>query len=376
MNDEELYLDQSLINDFFAEYEDAQVEINNAIEQLMIEVRQEFVDSIFRRVHSVKSNLRMIGEKQQSDIIHYLEDILACAKKNTFKDIIPLLYLVRVIIEEVRFLTKKQFQDGIGAEMLGGLKNDLEVLSGLPESDLPKNLRGFLATIELQGDYDVNFSLQDLSAANSTASYDQNDTPKNDINGRIEQLVTENADLVFFKELIEQLEAFMPFWQDRSKKILQLLIDMNRVRNFLVDEQQLIAAAYMHDIGMGFIAPFITHKPFALEADEEIIMQDHIHHGSEILKRIPGWEVAARMVAEHHESIDGSGYPLGLTGANICEGAKLLAIGDAYWAMTNDRMHVYRKKPAVNALMDINKKSGLIYDEQWVTAFNEVLNNS
>lgn len=375
MNDEELYLDQSLINDFFAGYEDAQNDINNAIAQLLIAYETALIDRIFRLVHSVKSNLSMIGEKQSSDIMHSLEDILSGLRNNRFEDIQPVLHLLQVVIEEVRIQNRNKLYDGKATTPLDSLQSDMEVLASLPEADLVKNLKGFLTTIELQGDYDVAFlnALYDEPVSAVSLSADDSNEA---VDRAIESMVSGNTDLSFFRELIEQLENFLPFWRGRSKKILQMLMAMNRIRGGRVDEQQLIAAVYMHDIGMGFIAPFITHKPYCLEADEELIMRDHIHHGSELLKRIPAWQAAADMVAAHHERIDGSGYPLGLKADQICDGAKLLAIGDAYWAMTNDRMYVYKKKPVVNALMDINKKSGVLYDEQWVNAFNQVLNKT
>lgn len=379
MNEEELYIDQSLINDFFSEYEEAQDEINCVIETMdsPFDKQQEkaFLDTTYRRIHSIKSNFRMIGEKQQSDIIHYLENIFTTIKDKTNENIEAVLYLIKVVIEELRFLTLKKFQQQMLPEILNRLENDLEVLSGLPVSDLQKNLIDFLITIELQGDYEANFSLDFLKESQEQIVFDTNFI-KTSLIADINNVINNNNDLIFFRELIEQLESFHPFWHGRSEKILVLLIAMNRTHGSKVDEEQLIAAVLMHDIGMGFIAPFITHKPYNLDPDEEIIMRDHVHQGYELLNRIPGWQDAAKMIASHHENFDGSGYPLGLAGDDICEGARLLAIGDAFWAMTNDRMYVYKKKPVINALMDINKHSGVIYDEQWVVVFNDVLKNS
>ena len=379
MNEDELYIDQSLIDDFFAEYEEAQEEINYVINILDNRYDSDeldgFLDTIYRRVHSIKSNFRMIGEKQQSDIIHFLENIFTSLKHNSGVNVQAVLYLVKVIIEEVRFLTLNKFQQRDVSDVLNRLESDLDVLSGLPESDLEKNLQGFLSSFELQGDYDANFSL-DILMEEQKSEVVEPSYVEVSFQKEIDDIIAGNADLTFFRELIEQLESFLPFWHGRSRKILDLLIAMNRARDNRVDEQQLIAAILMHDIGMGFIAPFITHKPFNLDPDEEIIMRDHVHQGKALLSRIPGWQEAARMIASHHENYDGSGYPLGLSGDNICHGARLLAIGDAFWAMTNDRMYVYKKKPVINALMDINKKAGVLYDEQWVTVFNEVLKNS
>ena len=380
MNEDEFYVDQSLINDFFAEYEEAQDEINFAIDSIVNSVDKgqvsHFLDNIYRRIHSIKSNFRMIGEKQQSDTIHYLENIYNLVKSNADMDIVPVLYLVKVVIEELRFHSVNKLQQLAGSESLVQLQDDLEVLSGLPELDLPKNLIGFLTKLELQGDYEANFSLDFLNEQEQQTEKIEEAFVKVDFQDEINHIISNNDDLVFFRELIEQLEGFLPFWQNRSKKILQLLFAMNRARQCRVNEEQLIAAVFMHDIGMGFIAPFITHKPYSLDPDEEIIMQDHVHHGTEFLRRIPGWDEAAEMVAAHHENIDGRGYPLGLAGNQICDGAKLLAIGDAFWAMTNDRMYVYKKKPVINALMDINKNSGVIYDEEWVVVFNDILKKS
>jgi hypothetical protein len=368
MLNDDPYLDQALMNEFFAEYEDAQLAIFAIIDPLIQSRGCSFdfepMSEVFRRLHTIKGNYRMIGEYLQSDTVHYLETLLACFKSGTCDCILERLYLIKVIVEELRFLTLKKIQQQNVMTQLKQLADDIEIISSLPEVDLSKNILGFLQTVDLQGDYDIDFDLDTILTHTETPANASED---------VQQIINNNDDLVFFKGLIEQLETFIPFWLHRSQKIMDLIVPMNRARDRLVDEEQLIAAIFMHDVGMGFIAPFITHKPYSLEPDEAIIMQDHIHLGSEFLKRIPGWDEAASIVAAHHENWNGSGYPLGLKAEQICHGARLLAIGDAYWAMTNDRMYVYKKKPDINALMDINKNSGVLYDEQWVAVFNEVL---
>lgn len=103
-------------------------------------------------------------------------------------------------------------------------------------------------------------------------------------------------------------------------------------------------AALMHDIGKVWIAPEIINKPCALTPEEYEVVKQHPKTGYEYVRThlntiMP--ELAARGVLEHHERVDGSGYPEGKTAAQITETAKILAIADVYDALASDRP--YRK---------------------------------
>ncbi len=100
-------------------------------------------------------------------------------------------------------------------------------------------------------------------------------------------------------------------------------------------------------------------------------MRLHPTHGQTILKNIQFLEGAGRIVAQHHEKWDGTGYPNGLRGEAIDIGARIFAVIDAFDAIVSDR--VYRDaQPYESALKEIEKYSGTQFDPLIVTAFRGV----
>ena len=100
-------------------------------------------------------------------------------------------------------------------------------------------------------------------------------------------------------------------------------------------------------------------------------MREHPLHGQKILRGIQFLEGAARVVAQHHEKWDGSGYPLGLRGAQIDLNARIFAVADAFDAITSDR--VYRAGRAYEAaLAELDTCAGAQFDPAVVAAFRRV----
>lgn len=105
----------------------------------------------------------------------------------------------------------------------------------------------------------------------------------------------------------------------------------------------LILAGLLHDVGKSEIPIRILNKPSQLTWDEMEIMKMHTIYGYQLLQSASNVTMRVRLgVMQHHERLDGSGYPLKLTGGNIHQFAKIIAVADIYDAMTSDR--VYRRK--------------------------------
>jgi response regulator RpfG family c-di-GMP phosphodiesterase len=127
----------------------------------------------------------------------------------------------------------------------------------------------------------------------------------------------------------------------------------------------------LHDIGKIGVPDLILRKPAKLTEEEWVLMREHPTHGQQILKGIEFLEGAARVVAQHHEKWDGSGYPLGLKGEEIDLCARIFSVADAFDAMTSDR--VYRKgKPYRDAAKELDDWAGKQFDPKVVEAFHRV----
>ena len=133
----------------------------------------------------------------------------------------------------------------------------------------------------------------------------------------------------------------------------------------LVERVQL--AGVLHDIGKISVADAIVNKPGPLTPDEWAEMQKHPEYGARMLERAELWDIAEWVMA-HHERPDGKGYPRGLAGEDIPLEARIVAVADAYEAMTNDR--VYRASIGHTAARaELRRGSGTQFDERVVAAF-------
>jgi response regulator RpfG family c-di-GMP phosphodiesterase len=127
----------------------------------------------------------------------------------------------------------------------------------------------------------------------------------------------------------------------------------------------------LHDIGKIGVPDAILRKPAKLTEEEWERMREHPLHGQQILRGIKFLEGAARVVAQHHEKWDGSGYPLGLKDEEIDICARIFAVADAFDAITSDR--VYRGAQSYEAAArELDDWAGRQFDPQIVEAFHRV----
>jgi PAS domain S-box-containing protein len=126
-------------------------------------------------------------------------------------------------------------------------------------------------------------------------------------------------------------------------------------------------AGQIHDIGKISVPAEILTKPGRLNDMEFGIIKSHVQSGFDILKTIEfPWPIA-QIVLQHHERIDGSGYPQGLLGEKILVEAKILGVADVVEAMVSHRP--YRSALGIDrALEEISKNKGILYDQEVVDA--------
>jgi HD-GYP domain-containing protein (c-di-GMP phosphodiesterase class II) len=121
----------------------------------------------------------------------------------------------------------------------------------------------------------------------------------------------------------------------------------------------------VHDIGKIYVAAEILNKPVRLTDIEMALIKTHCQIGYEILKTIEFPLPIAEIVLQHHERMDGSGYPQGLKGKDILHEAKILAVVDVVEAMSSHRP--YRSSFGVDlALNEIKENRGKLYDPEIV----------
>ena len=163
------------------------------------------------------------------------------------------------------------------------------------------------------------------------------------------------------------------YTSDHSERMADLAVAV--ARRIGLDEEaihHIRLAALLHDIGKIGVPDTVLHKPGPLIGEEWAIMKKHPEIGAEIVAPIRKLRPVAEIILAHQERYDGSGYPRGLKGTEIPLGARILAVVDAYSAMTEDR--VYRKAMSPEeAIAELKRCAGTHFDPQIVEVLLHVL---
>ena len=151
----------------------------------------------------------------------------------------------------------------------------------------------------------------------------------------------------------------------RMALLLGRMVDLPRDRM-----EPLLLSAILHDVGKIATPDDILKKPARLDDDEYEIMKEHPVAGARMLAHIAALKDVIPGIRHHHEHWDGSGYPEGLAGEDIPLMGRIVLIGDAFDAMTTDR--IYRKAMSVDiALKELRKHAGRQFDPKLVKAAEE-----
>lgn len=183
----------------------------------------------------------------------------------------------------------------------------------------------------------------------------------------------QNAYLEIVKTLALTLEAGDPYTRGHSERVSQLARQIAFQLNLSEKERELIdIAARIHDIGKLSISNEILLKNDVLTPSERAEIQLHPVKTVEMLRFLDFLKDALPMIEHHHEHYDGKGYPRGLKGEQIPLGARILAVADAYDALTSQRP--YRPAMSNEQAVEILKQgAGTQWDTVVVEAFLAVL---
>ena len=133
-------------------------------------------------------------------------------------------------------------------------------------------------------------------------------------------------------------------------------------------------AGILHDIGKISIPDAVLLKPASLNGIEYELIKQHVQNGLTLIDKNPMYHDLKDIIATHHERVDGSGYPLGLKAKEIPIGGKIMAVCDAFDAMTTER--IYKNKKNVHqALDELEKNSGVQFDPEVVNSAKETLSD-
>jgi diguanylate cyclase (GGDEF)-like protein/putative nucleotidyltransferase with HDIG domain len=154
-----------------------------------------------------------------------------------------------------------------------------------------------------------------------------------------------------------------------SKKVTQYALTIAEALGYNQEDQDRIrAGAMLHDIGKIGVSDRILQKKETLTEDEMQKIRAHPNTGVAIIRHIESLQSCLAAVRYHHERFDGSGYPAGLKGHHIPLDARILAVADAFDAMTSERPY-HRRMTYTEALQELKDCSGTHFDPEIVKVF-------
>lgn len=179
-------------------------------------------------------------------------------------------------------------------------------------------------------------------------------------------------DITTLMDIVKQVEVKDRYTYLHSNRVANYSIKIaKKLKLSKVQLENLNTASSLHDIGKIHVPEEILNKPSRLTAEEFAIIKKHPIDGAEMIKGTFYNELAP-IIEQHHERLNGSGYPKGLKGNEILLEARIIAVSDTFDAMTEDR--VYRKASnAKEAFDEIKRCVGTLYDHEVVDAFEKVL---
>ncbi len=173
----------------------------------------------------------------------------------------------------------------------------------------------------------------------------------------------------FIESLTVALEARDPYTGKHSYRVAEMGGSLADVLGWsAAASEQIHLAGHIHDIGKIGIPDSILRKPCALSDHEFELLKQHTTIGWEILSQVDALAEIAPWVRWHHERFDGRGYPDRLAGYDIPEGARIIAVPDAFDAMLSNRPYRHGMKLS-RALKELENHRGTQFDPNILDAF-------
>ena len=184
--------------------------------------------------------------------------------------------------------------------------------------------------------------------------------------------IQENLDKFIYaiSKIVEVKDAYTA---DHQKQVSIMAEKIARKLRLSEKEIYLIKiSGLLHDLGKIYVPSEILSKPAKLTEAEYEIVKTHSEIAYNILKNIPMLEGVAKIILQHHERLNGTGYPYGISDDDICLGARILAVVDVFDAMVSHRP--YRPARGFEVAIDeLEKNKSRLYDCEVVDAFVELL---
>ncbi len=331
------------------------VELYEASEQCLVELEltpqdKELQRALFRSVHTIKGDLGLVGFRPMINVLQDLEDLLDLLRKDEIH-YTPMMHdLVLGMLDMVNDFVNSCIQQGRASY----------------DQNIIDEVNARIRTIQPDNTPEHETILSEATKILTTG------LPKNDVQQKEKLSKTgipkdlsplQQKDILFFRELMRPIEKRVGYQEGRGDRIARLALYVANESDKRVPLDQLAVACYVHDFGMAFMPNDVVQKdvPSAMETN---LLRSHVYKSTRLIEHLDAWNDARMMVMQHHENIDGTGYPLGIKGDDICDGAKLLAILDRYdFLLHNDSLS------PKDAIVELNKRYKGQLSNYWLRLF-------
>ncbi|MEM0909891.1 MAG: HD domain-containing phosphohydrolase [Pseudomonadota bacterium] len=333
------------------------VELYEASEQCLVELEltpkdKELQRALFRSVHTIKGDLGLVGFRPMIAVLQDLEDLLDLLRKDEIL-YTPLMHdLVLGMLDMVNDFVNSCIKQG-------NASYDQKIID---------EVNAYIRKIQPENATEHESILSDATKILTSGLPKADAQPKEKLakTGIIKDLSPfQHKDILFFRELMRPIEKRVGYKEGRGDRIARLALYVANASDKNIPLDQLAVACYVHDFGMAFMPNDVVQKakPSAMETN---LMRSHVYKSTRLIEHLDTWDEARNIVMQHHENIDGSGYPLGIKGDEICDGAKLLTIVDRYDAMLNDPEAQFGPKEAI---VELNKRYKGQLSNYWLRMF-------
>lgn len=347
-------LDNELKDDLVECYVEAQQEIEAIVNDIESSgFSHEKLDNLFRSLHSMKGNCSVCFLDPLVDALHRLEEIVDGMRGGYIGYDSLLGELINLVLDKILLLLRQLHQfHGADTALLNFLQSYLDQIYAAEDAATRIKLaETFLA------------KMSDQEAAEQEKAKQE---PKS-LTVKVEFDAQQQQDIDHFRQLSYRLNKLLGYSPERGERILKLSQLINQECADPVDRAQLAAAAYMHNMGMAMILKCNNDE------DKQRAEQNHPMVGAQLLSKHEGWEQASDMVIAYMERFNGTGYPEGLVGGMIPQGAFVLSMAvrfiDVVWGKSGDEY----KKSAMRAIQKVNAESGKGLPPHLVDAFNRAV---
>lgn len=324
--------------------------------------KERLLDTLLNKIEKI--------EQSEQRFKHVINSVPAAIYETSFPDLTPFFF--SPIIEDFTGFNRSQFNDGT--------LNWYGQIYSKDRTTITEQI--LLATQEQKPRFRLEYRMYHADGK-TLVWFEDNGTIEYDNNGKATQIYgtlirindrkeAEEKLLESFESTItavslalEKRDPYTAGHQHNCARIAKAIAQQMGLEDNLING--LYQAASIHDIGKIYIPSEILNKPTRLSNAEFGLIKTHAQVGYDIVKHVQfPWPIA-NTILQHHERLDGSGYPNGCKADEICIEAKILAVADVVDAMSSDRP--YRKGLGIDAaLSELEKNVGIFYDTDTVNA--------